>query len=76
MLAKLNNLVKRYRYGRTRAGIKLRPNALGPSAGRQGENMLRFFMYVWLCRGDTTPVQKVSFVTKVGDQVCEVRYYK
>ena len=38
--------------------------------------MLRSFMYVWLCGGDTTPVQKVSFFTNVGDQVCEVRYYK
>jgi hypothetical protein len=25
---------------------------------------------------DTTPVQKVSFVTKVADQVCGVSYYK
>ena len=25
---------------------------------------------------DTTPVQKVSFVTKAGDQVCGVGYYK
>jgi signal transduction histidine kinase len=32
--------------------------------------------YVWPRPGDTTPVQKVSFVTKVGDQVCGVGYYK
>ena len=25
---------------------------------------------------DKTPVQKVAFVTKVGDQVCLVGYYK
>ena len=32
--------------------------------------------YVWPRPGDTTPVQKVSFVIKVGDQVCGVGYYK
>ena len=26
--------------------------------------------------GDTAPVQRVSFVTKVGDQLCGVGYYK
>jgi signal transduction histidine kinase len=33
--------------------------------------------YTWPRPGtDTTPVQKVSFVTKVADQVCAVGYYK
>ena len=32
--------------------------------------------HVWPRPGDTTPVQKVSFVTNVGDQVCGVGYYK
>lgn len=33
--------------------------------------------YKWPRPGaDTTPVQKVSYVTKVGDQVCAVGYYK
>lgn len=32
--------------------------------------------YMWPRPGDTTPVQKVSFVTRVGDQVCGVGYYK
>ena len=33
--------------------------------------------YMWPRPGaDTTPVQKVSFVTKAGDQVCGVGYYK
>ena len=33
--------------------------------------------YVWPRPGaDTTPVQKVSFVTKAADQVCGVGYYK
>ncbi len=32
--------------------------------------------YMWPRPGSTDPVQKVSFVTKVGDQVCYVGYYK
>ena len=33
--------------------------------------------YFWPRPGaDTTPVQKVSYVTKVADQVCGVGYYK
>lgn len=32
--------------------------------------------YMWLRGGSTTPVQKIAYVTKVGDQVCAVGYYK
>ena len=32
--------------------------------------------YMWSRSGGTDPVQKVSFVTKAGDQVCAVGYYK
>jgi signal transduction histidine kinase len=32
--------------------------------------------YMWPRPGQQEPVQKVSFVTKVGDQVCAVGYYK
>ncbi len=32
--------------------------------------------YMWPRPGSTEPVQKVSFVTKAGDQVCAVGYYK
>ena len=33
--------------------------------------------YMWPRPGaDTTPVQKVSYVTKAGDQLCGVGYYK
>jgi signal transduction histidine kinase len=32
--------------------------------------------YMWPRPGQTDPVQKVSFVTKVGDQICAVGYYK
>jgi signal transduction histidine kinase len=39
--------------------------------GRIGE-----VAYMWPRPGTTEPVPKVSFVTKVGDQVCAVGYYK
>jgi hypothetical protein len=32
--------------------------------------------YMWPRPGSDAPVQKVSYVTKVGDQVCGVGYYK
>ena len=32
--------------------------------------------YMWPRPEQTEPVQKVSYVTKVGDQVCAVGYYK
>ncbi len=32
--------------------------------------------YMWPRPGGDQPVQKVTFVTKVGDQVCAVGYYK
>jgi len=32
--------------------------------------------YMWPRTAGTDPVQKVSFVTKAGDQVCAVGYYK
>ena len=32
--------------------------------------------YKWTRLGSETPVDKVSYVTKVGDQVCGVGYYK
>lgn len=32
--------------------------------------------YVYPKPGDTTPVPKVAYITKIGDQVCGVGYYK
>jgi signal transduction histidine kinase len=32
--------------------------------------------YAWPRPGSTEPVQKLSYVTKIGDQVCGVGYYK
>jgi hypothetical protein len=40
------------------------------------EGKLAEVTYMWPRPGDTMPVQKVSFVTKVTDQICGVGYYK
>ena len=32
--------------------------------------------YMWPRPGETEPVQKIAYVTKVGDQICAVGYYK
>ena len=31
---------------------------------------------VWTRPAETTPVEKVAFVTKIGDQTCAVGYHK
>jgi signal transduction histidine kinase len=41
-----------------------------------GEGKVSEVSYMWPRPGSTEPVQKVSYVTKVGDQVCAVGYYK
>jgi signal transduction histidine kinase len=40
------------------------------------EGKIKEVSYMWPKPGGTEPVQKVSYVTKVGDQVCGVGYYK
>lgn len=40
------------------------------------EGKIKEVSYLWPKPGATEPVQKVSYVTKVGDQVCGVGYYK
>src|SRR3989304_7808163 len=40
------------------------------------EGQISEVSYMWPRPGQTDPVQKVSYVTKVGDQVCAVGYYK
>jgi signal transduction histidine kinase len=44
------------------------------STAKEGE--VKEVNYMWPRPGQTDPVQKVSFVTKVGDQTCAVGYYK
>jgi len=40
------------------------------------EGVIGEVIYMWPRPGTTEPVQKVSYVTKVSDQVCAVGYYK
>jgi signal transduction histidine kinase len=40
------------------------------------EGQIAEVAYMWARPNTTDPVQKVSYVTKVGDQVCAVGYYK
>ncbi len=44
------------------------------ATAKEGE--IREVSYLWPRPGSAEPVQKISFVTKVGDQVCAVGYYK
>jgi signal transduction histidine kinase len=44
------------------------------SVGQEGT--ISEVSYMWTRPGQTEPVQKVAYVTKVGDQVCAVGYYK
>jgi signal transduction histidine kinase len=40
------------------------------------EGKIKEVTYMWPRPGGTEPVQKVSYVTRVGDQVCGVGFYK
>jgi signal transduction histidine kinase len=40
------------------------------------EGKINEVSYMWPRPGSNDPVQKVTYVTKVGDQVCAVGYYK
>ncbi|UYO47470.1 cache domain-containing protein [Rhodopseudomonas palustris] len=44
------------------------------ATAKEGE--VKEVAYMWPRPGQTDPVQKVSFVTKIGDQTCAVGYYK
>ena len=53
------------------------PKALGEEMYKVAkEGKISEVGYMWPRPGSETPVQKVSFVTKVSDQVCAVGYYK
>jgi hypothetical protein len=46
-------------------------------AASAAEGKIAEVSYMWPRPGaDTTPVQKVSYVTKVADQICGVGHYK
>jgi signal transduction histidine kinase len=40
------------------------------------EGKVKEVTYMWPKPGQTEPTQKVTYVTKVGDQICGVGYYK
>lgn len=40
------------------------------------EGLISEVSYMWPRPGETDPVTKVAFVTRIGDQVCAVGYYK
>jgi hypothetical protein len=40
------------------------------------DNKVKQVTYMWPKPGKTEPSPKASYVTKVGDQVCGVGYYK
>lgn len=44
------------------------------AVAKEGE--IREVSYLWPRPGNSEPVQKISFVTKVADQVCAVGYYR
>ncbi|MFC7335384.1 cache domain-containing protein [Rhodocista pekingensis] len=44
--------------------------------GTAAEGKISEVSYMWPRPGETEPVQKVTYVTKVDDQVCAVGYYK
>ena len=53
------------------------PKALGEEMYKVAkEGKISEVGYMWTRPGKDDPVQKVSFVTKVSDQVCAVGYYK
>jgi len=61
--------------------IKDRKDKMGKAFGEEmlsvaQEGKFVTVSYMWPRPGGTEPIDKVSFVTKVGDQICGVGYYK
>jgi signal transduction histidine kinase len=49
---------------------------IGEEFCKAAEGKFSLVEYVWPRPGETKPVPKASYVTKVGDQICGVGYYK
>ena len=81
-LARLSALGDQLAVGRVGALITLvNPLYSGKPLGEEiystaQEGRISEVNYMWPRTGGTDPVQKVSYVTRVGDQVCAVGYYK
>jgi len=57
-----------------KAGVPIGPKVMAAANAKPGE--VTEVSYVWTRPGEATPVDKVAFVTKIGDQICAVGYYK
>ena len=57
-----------------KAGAPVGEKVLAAAQSNPGE--VSEVTYVWTRPGESTPVDKVAFVTKIGDQTCAVGYYK
>ena len=61
----------------TGLGARLKDFAFGEEIMRTAtEGAINEVTYLWPRPGSDTPVPKVMFFTKVGDQICGVGYYK
>ena len=57
-----------------KAGAPVGEKVLAAASNQPGE--VTEVAYVWTRPGEDTPVDKVVFVTRIGDQICAVGYYK
>lgn len=57
-----------------KAGAPVGQKVIAAASSKPGE--IIEVTYVWTRPGQTDPVEKVAFVTRIGDQICAVGYYK
>ena len=57
-----------------KAGAPVGEKILAATSSKPGEVVE--VSYVWTRPGEAEPVEKVAFVTRIGDQTCAVGYYK
>jgi signal transduction histidine kinase len=50
--------------------------AFGEEIMNATEGKISEVTYMWPRPGSDTPIEKVTCVTKIGDQICAVGYYK
>jgi hypothetical protein len=65
-------------HGKAVAEVKKDKNgkAFGQEMLKVAEGKIKEVTCMWPNPGETDPVQKVSYVTRIGDQICGVGYYK
>lgn len=57
-----------------KAGAPVGEKVLAATSSKPGEVVE--VSYVWTRPGETEPVEKIAFVTRIRDQTCTVGYYK